>query len=66
MRRGRVEAADQIAVPDQRRGQIDEVRVLAVATRNRDDSESPYREKLRVDQWEVPILEFRLRLPTIS
>ena len=39
---------------------VDEVRVLGMAHRTQDDSGDPkYRDRLRVDSWEVPILEVR-------
>ena len=39
---------------------VDEVRVLGMVQRTKDDIEDPkYRDRLRVESWEVPILEVR-------
>ena len=42
--------------------QVDETRILGVVHRTKDDTVDPkYRDRLRVDSWEVPILEVRTR-----
>ena len=41
---------------------VDQARVLGVVSRTRDDSSPEYLHRLRVDQWEVPILEVRAKL----
>ncbi len=46
--------------------QVDEVRVLGIWERVRDDSRPGFCDDLRCDRWEVPILEVRHRLGTIS
>ena len=48
--------------PPSRLKKIEEVRVLGMVYRTKDDVEDPkYRDRLRVDSWEVPILEVRER-----
>ena len=45
-----------------RNREIDEVRVLGMVHRTKDDTDDPvFRERLRVESWEVPILEVRTR-----
>jgi len=46
--------------PASRIRRVDEIRVLGMVHRTKDDSDDPkYRKQLRVDSWEIPILEAR-------
>ena len=43
---------------------VEEARILALAQRTADDTADPqYRNRLKTETWEVPILELRARLP---
>jgi len=45
---------------DKWRGQLDhiqEVRVLAMLRRNRDDPDEGFQKRIRSDNWELPLLE---------
>jgi ATP-dependent DNA helicase RecQ len=37
--------------------QIDDVRVVALLRRDRDDSQEGFQNRIKADQWELPVLE---------
>ena len=43
-----------------RLGKVEKVRVVAMVERRREDNEPAYRERLRCDRWEVPVVEVML------
>ena len=42
---------------------IEDIRILGLVQRKTDDSSPEYRDRLKKDTWEVPIMEIRQRLP---